>query len=77
MSAQVKRERLDQLEQDAERAYDAMYEARFGTAGHYSDAKDYLADAIALAREIGLHDDAERLERRLEHIKRVYRSQFL
>lgn len=70
------RERLKWLEAQGEQAYDAMYDARFGTAGHYSDAKEFFGDAIALARELGLDEDAERLAKRLAHIKQVYRSQF-
>lgn len=69
-------EKLKWLEAQAEQAYDAMYDARFGTTGHYSDAKEFFSDAIALARELGLDDEAERLEKRLAHIKQVYRSQF-
>ncbi len=70
------RERLKWLEAQGEQAYDAMYDARFGTAGHYNDAKEFFADAIGLARELGLDDEAERLTMRLANIKQVYRSQF-
>jgi hypothetical protein len=67
---------LMRLERLAEEAYDAMYDARFGTSGHYSDAKEYLRDAIGLAQRIGDVATAERLQARLEHIKAVFRSQF-
>jgi hypothetical protein len=67
---------LARLERLAEEAYDAMYDARFGTSGHYSDAKEFLHDAIALATRMGDAATAERLQARLAHIKAVYRSQF-
>jgi hypothetical protein len=73
-----KKRRLDWLEEQAEKAYTAMYDAPFGSTAtaKYSDAKEFLADAIALARELELDGDAERLSARLAHIKQVFRSQF-
>jgi len=59
-----------------EKAYDQLYEARNGTAGLYSDAKEAFYDAIRVARELNLPDEVEQLEKRLEHIKAVFRSQF-
>ncbi len=67
-------ERLRQLEALAEKYYDEMYETR-SPSGAYSDAKECLYDAINLARQIGREEDAVRLEKRLEHIKSVFRSQ--
>jgi len=70
-------ERLRWLEAQAEEAYDRMYDAGFsGAAGYYSDAKEFLYDAIGLARRLGKTDEAERLSRRLAHIKAVFRGQF-
>jgi hypothetical protein len=71
-------ELLHRLEAAAEAAYDAMYDAGSpsGATAFYSDAKEALVDAIALARRIGHSEDATRLEARLEHIKAVFRSQF-
>jgi hypothetical protein len=56
-----------------------MYEAHsFGSAGVcYSDAKEFFHDAIGLAKELGLADEAASLEKRLEHIKAVFRKQFV
>ena len=70
--------RLAWLEAEAERAYDALYDARpcSATAGLYSDAKEFLSDAIALARRLGLDEEAARLSRRLAHVKSVFRGQF-
>jgi hypothetical protein len=52
-----------------------MYESR-NPAAHYSDVKDYFADAIGTAERAGLKAEAARLTRRLEHCRAVYRSQF-
>jgi hypothetical protein len=67
-------ERLKQLEALAEKYYDEMYETR-SPSGSYSDAKECLYEAINLARQIGREDEADRLEKRLDHIKAVFRSQ--
>jgi hypothetical protein len=71
-------DRLRWLEKEAERAYSGMYEVPFGagTTGLYSDAKQFLDDAIALALRLGKREDAERSTERLAHIKAVFRSQF-
>jgi hypothetical protein len=70
--------RLRWLEAQAEQAYGAMYEARPGSelAARYSDAKEFLHDAIGLARSLGQDHEAERLSRRLDEIKTVFRRQF-
>jgi len=69
---------LRHLEEFAEAAYDKMYDAGSpsGANAFYSDAKEALADAIGLARRLGRADDVARLEKRLAHIKAVFRSQF-
>lgn len=61
-----------------EKAYDQMYDAHSAGAatGLYSDAKEAFYDAISLANELGLKDESEALEKRLTHIKAVFRSQF-
>jgi len=48
-----------------------MYESGRGANGCYSNAKDAFYDAIGLANELGLKDEAEALSKRLEHIKAV------
>ena len=69
---------LARLRDLAEKAYDDMYEEHsFSGAGAcYSDAKEFFYDAIRLAEELGLAEEAAALTKRLEHIKAVYRSQF-
>ena len=72
------KQRLDWLEDQAEKAYTAMYDAPLGSpaAARYNDAKEFLIDAAALARRLGLDADAARREARLAHIMQVFRSQF-
>jgi hypothetical protein len=70
---------LSSCERIAEQAYDDMYEKAhsFSAAtGYYSDAKDAFREAIQAARELGLDEEVKRLEERLEHVKKVFRSQF-
>jgi hypothetical protein len=71
-------ERLRFFEAQAEEAYAQMYDAGPGSdlAARYSDAKESLHEAIALARRLGLDWEAERLSARLEEIKTVFRRQF-
>jgi hypothetical protein len=68
-------QRLNELEAMAEAEYEEMYDARSPT-GCYSRAKDAFHDAIALAAKMGRQADAERLEKRLQHVKEVFRRQF-
>ena len=68
-------EQMQRCEALAEKAYDEMYDSRY-PAGPYSDLKDFFLAAIVAAREAGLSEEAERLSKRLEHCKQVYRSQF-
>ena len=72
------RKRLRACKDFGEKAYDEMYDARSSSAatGRYSDAKEALHDAIGLARSLPDAPTVERLERRLAHIKAVFRSQF-
>ncbi len=76
--AAAERERLARLVAGGEKAYDQMYDAHEQHAADacYRDAKDYYYDAIGLAQQLGLNDEAAKLEARLAHIKAVYRHQF-
>ncbi len=71
-------EQIEHLKAMGEKYYDEMYEAHSssGATACYSDAKEAFYDAIALARRMGLEEEVETLEKRLEHIKAVFRSQF-
>ena len=73
---ELNRNRLRQLNALGEKYYDQMYESRHGANGCYSSAKDAFYDAIGLANELGMKEEAEALSKRLEHIKAVFRSQF-
>jgi len=70
--------KLRWLEAQAEEAYAAMYDAPTGSAlaARYNDTKEFLHDAIGLARRLGHAAAAERLSLRLAEIKTIYRSQF-
>ncbi len=67
--------RLKELEALAEAAYEEMYDSRYPT-GCYSRAKEAFYDAIALADRLGRREDVKRLEKRLQHVKDVFRHQF-
>jgi hypothetical protein len=67
--------RLKELEALAEEAYNEMYDTRYPT-GCYSRAKEAFYDAIALADRLGRQIDVKRLEKRLQHVKDVFRHQF-
>jgi hypothetical protein len=69
------RKEVAKYEALAEAAYDEMYDSR-SPAARYSDLKDYFAMAIGAAERAGLHDEAKRLNARLDHCRNVYRSQF-
>jgi hypothetical protein len=82
MNEEERQTRLASLahsKQLGEKAYDAMYEAHsFRDANDcYRDAKDSFYDAIGLADELGLAEELDSLRKRLEHIKEVFRSQFV
>lgn len=66
---------LKALEAIAEAEYAEMYDSR-NHIGCYARAKEAFLDAITLACKMGREADAERLRRRLEHVKNVYRHQF-
>jgi hypothetical protein len=71
-------EQIAFFERQAEEAYDRMYDATSSSdaAARYSDAKEALHSAIALAEGLGQEETARRLEARLGEIKAVFRSQF-
>ena len=74
--AELRRDNLRRLKALGEKYYDQMYESRRGATGCYSNAKDAYCDAIGLANELGMKEEAEALSKRLDHIKAVFRSQF-
>ncbi|OGP84600.1 MAG: hypothetical protein A2Z08_05955 [Deltaproteobacteria bacterium RBG_16_54_11] len=75
-SEQADARRMKELEAMAEAEYDEMYESSYPT-GAYSDTKEAFYDAIAFAEKIGLPDEAQRLRKRLQHVKDVFRHQFV
>ena len=77
-SLELRLSHLRACESLGEKAYDQLYETRLARSATalYSDAKEAFHDAIRLAGELELRGEAERLSRRLEQIKAVFRSQF-
>ena len=73
-SDEKKRPPYLELEERAEQAFDEMCDGR--VAGRWSDIKEYLGIAILSAEREGLKDEAERLRKRLEHLRGVVRRQF-
>jgi hypothetical protein len=68
---------LDMLKARAEEIYEEMYEASGPAAagGYFSEVKQILYQAIAMAREMGLEEEAQSISERLDHIRTVYESQ--
>ncbi len=71
---------LKQLEafiRQAEEAYSRLYDepSRSGRAAAYNECKESMAEAIHLARKLGLEDKVAELEKKLEHYKNVFRHQ--
>lgn len=54
-----------------------MYEASspVGAGAYFSEIKELLYEAIAIAREMGFEDEVKEIDKRLNHIRRVYESQ--
>jgi hypothetical protein len=69
------RAELDEWERRAEAAYSEMYEAQRAKEP-YEDACFAFARAVEAAQRLGLKEEVARLNRRVEHIRAVYNSQF-
>jgi hypothetical protein len=67
--------RIAVLEAMGEKAYDEMYDAR-RPQDFWGDARECFSEAIHLAEKAGLKTEAERLQKRLDHIRAVYTHQF-
>ena len=78
LARMTEEDRIAFYERLAEEAYGRLYDATSSSdaAARYSDAKEALHTAIALAHGLGRPQTAKRLEARLEAIKAVFRSQF-
>ena len=67
--------RVSLLERMGEEAYDKMYDAR-RPQDDWRDAREAFSEAIYLAEKAGLLAEAQRLQKRLDHIRSVYTHQF-
>ncbi len=70
-------ELLELYIRQAEEAYSSIYDewSSSGRAAAYNECKESMADAIRLARQLGLEDKVVELEKKLEHYKEVFRRQ--
>jgi len=76
---QNKLRQLEVCKQAGEQAYKDLYEKAHSSgaaAAFFSNAKESFYTAIGLARELALIQEVETLQKRLEHIKAIFRSQF-
>jgi hypothetical protein len=74
---EMNRNEIKNNEKLAEAAYDAVYDARPSSAKDcFDDARNFLDEAIDIAKRAGLEDDMARLTARRDHIVSVYNSQF-
>lgn len=71
--------RMEKLRVEAEAAYDQMYEVHSHREAHWQFelAYDWLREAVEIARSLGLEERAAAMEKRAEHIRKVYRHQFM
>jgi len=70
---------MERLRKQAEEAYARMYDAQNDHAAkwEYETAYDALRSAARLARELDRLEDALAMDKRAEHIRKVYRHQFM
>ena len=70
---------IAQLTARAEQAYDQMYEvcSSYEARSHFEMAWESLQAAARLAREAGLNDEAQAHEQRAQHMREVFRHQFM
>ncbi len=68
---------LNKLKARAEEIYEEMYEASGPVAAgaYFSEVKELLFEAVNLAKKMGLEDEVRDINKRMEHIRRVYESQ--
>ena len=74
-----KKREIERLRKQAEEAYGRMYDSKNEHAAkwEYETAYDSLRLAARLARELDRLDEALAMDKRAEHIRKVYRHQFM
>jgi hypothetical protein len=77
MASMKTEEKLETFIRQAEEAYDRIYEewSRSDRAAVYNECKENMAEAIRLAHDMGWKEKVAELEKRLQHIKAVFRNQ--
>jgi hypothetical protein len=70
-------EQLERFVRQAAEAYDRLYEewSHSDRAAAYNECKESLAEAIRLARRLGLDAQVAELEKKREHYKNVFQHQ--
>ena len=70
-------EQLEHFIHLAEDAYSSAYDvpSASGRSAAYSECKEFMTEAIRLARQLGHEDRVAELEEKLEHYKAVFRHQ--
>ncbi len=68
---------LDKLKARAEEIYEEMYETSgpVSAGAYFSEVKELLFEAVNLAKKMGLEDEVRDINKRLDHIRKVYESQ--
>ena len=68
---------LNRLKVRAEEIYEEMYEASgpVSAGAYFSEVKELLFEAVNLAKKMGLEDEIRDINKRLDHIRKVYESQ--
>jgi hypothetical protein len=74
-----KLEEIARLKSQAGRAYDSMYDLYEDAEirWQYELAYESLISVVRLAEELGLTEEAAAAEERAQHIRKVYRHQFM
>ena len=68
---------LNKLKARAEEIYEEMYETSgsVSAGAYFSEVKELLFEAVNLAKKMDLEDEVRDINKRLEHIRKVYESQ--
>ena len=69
-------DRINRLKARAEEIYEEMYEASgpVGAGAYFSQVKEILYEAVNLAKNMGLKKEVKEINKRLDHIRKVYES---
>jgi len=68
---------LNRLKARAEEIYEEMYETSgpVSAGAYFSEVKELLFEAVNLAKKMGLEGEVRDINKRLDHMRKVYESQ--